>query len=308
MKETVVVAVGGNALLQRREALSHENQLKNIKMAAKNIAALHKKYNVIIVHGNGPQIGLLALQNLVYTDVPPYPFDVLGAETQGMIGYLIQQAVMNCLPGVDMSTLVTQVEVDPADPLFKNPTKFIGPVYDENFAKDCSVRYQWSLKPDGAGWRRVVPSPEPKNIVELKAIKSLIEQGHIVVCCGGGGCPVVRNNGYLQGVEAVIDKDASASVLADQLNADHLLILTDTNHVYLDWGLPTQRPLLKITTEELMDINFAAGSMGPKIEACMSFVDLDQKRKAYIGALADASAILEGRAGTQITSNCSQKM
>ncbi|KGQ13522.1 Carbamate kinase [Beauveria bassiana D1-5] len=228
-KPTLVVALGGNALLKRGEPLEADLQRKNIELAAKTIAQLTNAWRVVLVHGNGPQVGLLALQNSAYQNVSPYPLDVLGAESQGMIGYMLQQALKNNLPDREVSVLLTQVEVDPLDPAFSNPTKYIGPVYSQEQA-DALVRDKgWSVKADGQYFRRVVPSPQPKRIVESDAITALIQRDHLVICNGGGGVPVVEKADGYHGIEAVIDKDLSAALLARQIEADALLILTDAD-------------------------------------------------------------------------------
>ncbi|MBA7853133.1 carbamate kinase [Enterobacter cloacae] len=298
-KPTLVVALGGNALLKRGEPLEAEIQRKNIDLAARTIAGLTEQWRVVLVHGNGPQVGLLALQNSAYDKVAPYPLDVLGAESQGMIGYMLQQALKNSLPQREVSVLLTQVEVDADDPAFSNPTKYIGPVYSEAQAKTLQAEKGWVFRADGSYFRRVVPSPQPKRIVESDAIAALIQRDHLVICNGGGGVPVVENaNGY-HGIEAVIDKDLSAALLARQIEADALLILTDADAVYLDWGKPTQRPLAQVTPELLKGMAFDAGSMGPKVAACREFVEACNGI-AGIGALADGAEILAGEKGTLI--------
>ncbi len=299
-KPTVVIALGGNALLRRGEPLEADIQRRNVLLASRQIAALSKDWNVVLVHGNGPQVGLLALQNSAYPQVAPYPLDVLGAESQGMIGYLLVQELKNCLPEQQVSALLTQVEVDPDDSAFGNPSKYIGPVYDQETALALSLDKGWTIKPDGKYFRRVVPSPKPLNIIETAAINALIAQGHLVVCAGGGGIPVLRQEGKLQGIEAVIDKDLSAAFLAEQINADALLILTDADAVYLDWGTQQQRALRKVTPNDLADISFDAGSMGPKVSAASHFVR-SRHGIAGIGALQDATRILTGEQGTLIT-------
>ncbi|WP_455872215.1 carbamate kinase [Serratia proteamaculans] len=299
-KPTVVIALGGNALLRRGEPLEADIQRRNVLLASRQIAALTKDWNVVLVHGNGPQVGLLALQNSAYPQVAPYPLDVLGAESQGMIGYLLVQELKNCLPEQQVSALLTQVEVDPDDSAFGNPSKYIGPVYDQDTALALSLDKGWTIKPDGKYFRRVVPSPKPLNIIETAAINALIAQGHLVVCAGGGGIPVLRQEGKLQGIEAVIDKDLSAAFLAEQINADALLILTDADAVYLDWGTQQQRALSKVTPNDLADITFDAGSMGPKVSAASHFVR-SRHGIAGIGALQDATRILTGEQGTLIT-------
>jgi carbamate kinase len=299
-KPTVVIALGGNALLRRGEPLEADIQRRNVLLASRQIAALTKDWNVVLVHGNGPQVGLLALQNSAYPQVAPYPLDVLGAESQGMIGYLLIQELKNCLPEQQVSALLTQVEVDPDDSAFSDPSKYIGPVYDQETALALSLDKGWAIKPDGKYFRRVVPSPKPLNIIETAAINALIAQGHLVVCAGGGGIPVLRQEGKLQGIEAVIDKDLSAAFLAEQINADALLILTDADAVYLDWGTQQQRALSKVTPDELADITFDAGSMGPKVSAASHFVR-SRHGIAGIGALQDATRILTGEQGTLIS-------
>ncbi|WJV64015.1 carbamate kinase [Pectobacteriaceae bacterium C52] len=299
-KPTLVVALGGNALLKRGEPLEAEVQRRNIELAARTIAGLTEHWRVVLVHGNGPQVGLLALQNNAYTEVTPYPLDILGAESQGMIGYLLQQALHNDLPQHEISTLLTQVEVDPHDPAFTQPTKYIGPVYQQEQAETIRREKGWIMKADGGHFRRVVASPQPQRIVESDAISTLIARDHLVICNGGGGVPVVRNHeGQLSGIEAVIDKDLSAAMLARQIKADALLILTDADAVYLDWGKATQRPLDKVTPGDLAGMSFDAGSMGPKIAAACGFVN-QCHGVAGIGSLADGAAILAGKKGTLI--------
>ncbi|UPR35573.1 carbamate kinase [Vibrio cyclitrophicus] len=299
-KQTVVVALGGNALLRRGEPLEADVQRRNIETAVKTISEIAKVYNVVLVHGNGPQVGLLALQGLEYKKVNPYPLDVLGSETQGMIGYMLMQEFKNYLPNRNISCMLTQMTVDPNDPAFADPTKPIGPIYEEAEARELAEKFHWIVKPDGQHFRRVVPSPRPTGIVEHEAITQLIDAGHLVICTGGGGIPVKKENGKLVGVEAVIDKDMSAAFLAKQLDADALLILTDADAVYLDWGKPTQHALRSTTPSELAMFEFDAGSMGPKIEASCEFIQQGGK-VVGIGALEDGLQILQGLAGTNIT-------
>ncbi|MEZ8792424.1 carbamate kinase [Vibrio splendidus] len=299
-KQTVVVALGGNALLRRGEPLEADVQRRNIETAVKTISEIAKVYNVVLVHGNGPQVGLLALQGLEYKKVNPYPLDVLGSETQGMIGYMLMQEFKNYLPDRNISCMLTQMTVDPNDPAFADPTKPIGPIYEEAEARELAEKFHWIVKPDGQHFRRVVPSPRPTGIVEHEAITQLIDAGHLVICTGGGGIPVKKENGKLVGVEAVIDKDMSAAFLAKQLDADALLILTDAEAVYLDWGKPTQHALRSTTPSELAKFTFDAGSMGPKIEASCEFIQQGGK-VVGIGALEDGLQILQGQAGTKIT-------
>lgn len=299
VKPIIVVAVGGNALLQRGELMSFENQVKNIDVASKALAKLSEDYRVVIVHGNGPQVGLLALQNLAYADAPPYPLDVLGAETQGMIGYMMIQGLKKYMPNGSVSTILTQIEVDRNDAAFADPSKFIGPVYDQKVAQEKAQEFGWHIKPDGEYWRRVVPSPLPQKIVEIDGIRTLLDAGHTVICCGGGGCPVIDDGQQLTGVEAVIDKDLSAATLAKQLNAEHFLILTDGDNVCLDWGKPTETPLHDVTVEELQQYTFAAGSMAPKVDACSDFAR-ETKGTGHIGSLHKAFEIMQGISGTHI--------
>ncbi|MFB9143466.1 carbamate kinase [Vibrio artabrorum] len=298
-KPILVVAVGGNALLQRGEIMSCDNQKKSISATSEALAKLHEKYRLVVVHGNGPQVGLLALQNLAYQDCPSYPFDVLGAETQGMIGYLIQQSLKNKLPGKHVTTVLTQIAVDENDPAIVDPSKFIGPIYDRDTAVSLAEENNWVIKPDGNKWRRVVPSPAPKAIVESDAIKCLLEQDHIVICGGGGGAPVIDNKGTLSGFEAVIDKDMTAALIANEVGASDLLILTDGTHACVDWGLPTERKLEAVTIDEIGIYEFAAGSMGPKVAACCNFAETGGT--GHIGDLYLALDVMNRSTGTHIS-------
>jgi carbamate kinase len=296
----IVVALGGNALLRRGEAAEASVQQRNVEAAAAAIAQLADEHELVVTHGNGPQVGLLALQAAAYADVTPYPLDVLGAESEGMIGYLLEQSLRNALPERSVATLLTQVVVDPDDPAFLEPTKPIGPLYDELTARRLAGASGWTVAPDGDGWRRVVPSPAPTSIVELSTIRLLLNAGVIVVCAGGGGIPVVATeSGGLRGVEAVIDKDLASGLLAELLSADRLLLLTDVEAVELDHGSPGARPLGETTPDELRAHVFAAGSMGPKVEAACRFVDATGG-EAGIGLLSQAAEILAGTAGTRI--------
>ena len=296
----IVAALGGNALLRRGEPMDAVTQRRNVDVAAAALAALAREHELIVTHGNGPQVGLLALQADAYPEGGAYPLDVLGAESEGMIGYLLQQGLRNALPERDVATLLTQVVVDPADPAFHSPAKFIGPVYEERRAHRLAAARGWSVRPDGEHWRRVVPSPEPRSIVELPTIRLLAEAGVLVVCTGGGGVPVVRDGrGTLHGVEAVVDKDLAAALLAIQLGADRLLLLTDVPAVATGWGTAAERPIDHATPAELRALALPAGSMGPKVEAASRFVEATA-RCALIGALANASEVLEGRSGTRI--------
>ena len=298
----IVVALGGNALLKRGQPMTYEAQRTNVRIAAVALADLAKDHQIVVAHGNGPQVGLLALQAASYAPQTLWPLDVLGAETEGMIGYLIEQELMNALPpGAQCATLLTRVEVDRQDPAFDQPTKPIGPVYTAEQGKIVGAEHLWSMVSDPkGGLRRVVPSPLPQRILGLAAIKLLVEAGVCVICAGGGGIPVVRNTtGGMEGVEAVIDKDRTAALLAQALEADALLMLTDVAAVMRDWGTPAEAAIKTITPDALDKMTFAAGSMGPKIAAASAFVRAGGT-VAGIGTLADARAILEGRAGTQI--------
>lgn len=299
MKKTIVIALGGNALLARGEALSAENQYRNIAQIADVVASLSQEYQVVIVHGNGPQVGLLALQNQAYSDGPAWPLDVLVAETQGMLGYMIAQ-VLGSRAGIPpVVTLLTRVEVDAADPAFRQPGKYIGPVWAAEEQSALEARYGWQMKKDGDYVRRVVPSPRPQKILERQAISQLLADGNVVICAGGGGTPVVEENGSYQGMEAVVDKDLAASVLAQSLQAEALLILTEADAVYLDWGTPKARALRTATVDDLRPLAVPDGAMGPKAEAAIQFVEMTG-HPAYIGALRDAPAILRGEKGTLI--------
>ncbi len=298
----IVVALGGNALLKRDEPMTAAAQHTNVRIAAAALADLARDHQIIVAHGNGPQVGLMALQAASFAPGNPWPLDILGAETEGMIGYLIEQELMNALPpGTDCATLLTRVEVDPQDPAFDQPTKPIGPVYSAEDAKLVRAEHHWSMveEPTG-GLRRVVPSPRPVALLNSAPIHLLVEAGVCVICAGGGGIPVVRRkDGAMEGVEAVIDKDHTAALLARLLKADMLLMLTDVEAVYRDWGSPDQAAIATITPDALDDLPFAAGSMGPKIIAACDFVRAGGK-VAGIGRLQDARPIVEGRTGTRV--------
>lgn len=297
----IVIALGGNALLRRGEPLEAEIQKENIAEAAKAIAKVAQNHQVVITHGNGPQVGLLALQAEAYQKVRPYPLDVLGAETEGMIGYLIEQQLRNYLPDRQVVTLLTQIEIDPNDQAFSHPSKPIGPIYTQAEAQKLAIERGWAIAPDGDFYRRVVASPEPKQIMELITLKFLVDAGAIVVCAGGGGIPVmITPSGEIRGVEAVIDKDLAASLLAKLLEADGLLLLTDVDAVYQNWGLPSATPFKKITPSQIKSYQFASGSMQPKVEAACRFVEATGGF-AGIGKLQDANDILKGEAGTLIS-------
>lgn len=297
----IVIALGGNALLKRGEQLSAENQRDNIRLAAENIAKIAAGNQLVIAHGNGPQVGLLAMQT-ASDSTPPYPLDVLGAETEGMIGYVIEQELGNLLPSdVALATLLTQVEVNPDDPAFQQPTKPIGPVYSEQEATQLAREKGWTIAPDGDLFRRVVASPRPKRIVEIRPIQYLLNQGTVVICAGGGGIPTAYDGQHqLQGIEAVIDKDLCSALLAQTLNAELLIIATDVDAVYLDWGTPQQRAIHEAHPAELVQLDFAAGSMGPKVQAACEFVQNSQMT-AVIGSLSNIEAMVQGTAGTRIS-------
>ena len=303
----VVVALGGNALLRRGEPLSAENQRANARVACKALAPVALEHELVISHGNGPQVGLLALQGSAYTEVDPYPLDLLGAQTEGMIGYLIQQELGNELPQEKrLASLLTLIEVDPADPAFGDPTKPIGPIYSEEESKKLAEEKGWVFKPDGDSFRRVVPSPLPRRIFGIEPVSWLLEHDAVVICAGGGGIPVMYTDDavpagkQLVGVEAVIDKDLASALLAKDLKADALAIVTDVDAVYMDWGTPDQRAIRRATPEALMGTEFAAGSMGPKVRAACSFVE-ETGGLAAIGSIEHTPALLRGEAGTIVT-------
>lgn len=296
-----VVALGGNALLRRGEPLRPDAQLKSIRAACEALAPLAARDRLVVTHGNGPQVGLLALQD---TGEERFPLDVLGAETEGMIGYLIERELGNLLPpDRQLATLLTMIEVDPADPAFAHPSKPVGQTYAEVEARRLARRFGWAISRDGSGYRRVVASPAPRRIVELQAIRWLLDRNCIVVCTGGGGIPVVREPaGGLQGVAAVIDKDLASSLLARRLGADLLVMATDVDGVYLDWGTPAERCIKQADPVSLRAQVFASGSMGPKVEAACSFVEATGGT-AVIGPLDNLSALVDGSAGTTIVSH-----
>jgi carbamate kinase len=299
----VVVALGGNALLKRGEPMTAEVQRGNVKAAAPALASVARQHQLVLSHGNGPQVGLLALQAAAYTEVEAYPLDVLGAQTEGMIGYVLEQELGNLLPfEVPFASILTMIEVDPADPGFANPTKFVGPVYDKEQADQLASQKDWVFQQDGDRWRRVVPSPEPRRIFEIRPIQWLLDKGVVVICAGGGGIPTMYAPGAertLVGVEAVIDKDLASQLLARDVGADLLVMATDVDGVYTGWGTPEQRRLERVTPKELRDLPFAAGSMGPKVEAASRFVESTGMRAA-IGGLDQIEAIVRGDAGTQV--------
>jgi carbamate kinase len=299
----VVVALGGNALLKRGEPMTADAQRANVRVAAESLARIAGEHQLVISHGNGPQVGLLALEAAAYEEVEAYPFDILGAETQGMIGYLVEQELGNFLPiEVPLATILTMVEVDPADPAFEDPTKFVGPIYTKAEADAPQAAKGWVFKPDGDSWRRVVPSPEPRHIFEIAPIRWLLEHDVVTICAGGGGVPTMFLDDpahTLVGVEAVIDKDFASELLAREVSADLYVMATDVDAVYADWGTPQQRALGRVTAEELRRAEFPAGSMGPKVEAACRFVEATGGRAA-IGALTQIQQIVDGQAGTQV--------
>lgn len=296
----VVAALGGNALLRRGQPLTAENQRANVAVAAEALLPIAQAHDLILTHGNGPQVGLLALQNAAYHPEETYPLDILDAESEGMIGYLLEQELGNLLPRRRMATLLTRIEVARDDPAFAHPTKPIGPVYEREEAERLAAERGWSIAPDGAKWRRVVPSPEPRRILELAVIERLVADDTLVICAGGGGIPVVAGHGGYGGVEAVIDKDLAGALLARSLHADAFLMLTDVDAVYAGWGTPEAVPMRRIAAAELDPRQYAAGSMGPKVAAAKRFAEADGGFAA-IGQLADAARMLAGEAGTVVT-------
>ena len=299
----IVIALGGNALLRRGDPMTTEVQRRNIRIAAKAIAPLAAEHSIVVVHGNGPQVGLLSLQAESYHDTEPYPLDVLDAGTQGMIGYLIQQELRSLLPPeAQVATLLTMIIVDPDDPAFASPAKFVGPVYAKESADALTAEKGWAFKQDGTAWRRVVPSPQPRQILEIAPISWLLDRGVVVICAGGGGIPTVypsSSPGELVGVEAVIDKDLASELLAEDVAADLFVMATDVDGVYVGWATPQQRRLDRATPEDLASYQFAAGSMGPKVEAASRFAAKTGQRAA-IGSLADITGIVAGQAGTSV--------
>lgn len=298
----VVAALGGNALLERDEPPESDIQEAHVVKAVEALAPLARDHGLVITHGNGPQVGLLALESAHDLALShPYPFDVLGAQTQGMIGYWLVQALQNALPRSTAACVISRTLVHADDPAFANPTKFVGPVYDAAQASKVAADYGWEIRKDGDRWRRVVPSPEPAEVLDLTLIRQLAASGVIVICAGGGGVPVTRElTGALRGVEAVVDKDLTAALLAQEMDADALLLLTDVAAVQDGYGTPAAKPIHQATPAELRARSFPAGSMGPKIEAVCRFVERTGKMAA-IGQLADAQALLDRKAGTVVT-------
>jgi carbamate kinase len=304
----ILVALGGNALLRRGEPMTAEAQRADVAVAARALAPVAREHQLVLSHGNGPQVGLLALQAAAYVDVAPYPLDVLGAQTEGMIGYLIEQELGNLLPPeAPLATILTMVEVDTADPAFADPSKFVGPVYGDAEAAALAAERGWVFKRDGGSLRRVVPSPAPKRIFEIRPIRWLLDQGTVVICAGGGGIPTAWEDGgqrILHGVEAVIDKDLASELLAREVDVDLFVMATDVDGVYEGWGTPAQRLLRVVTPADLRSVRFPAGSMGPKVEAAAHFVECTGRRAA-IGALEDIERIVAGTAGTNVVADVS---
>jgi carbamate kinase len=274
----------------------------NIRIAAKQLAAIHKNHELVIAHGNGPQVGLAALMDAAYTDVDPYPLDVLGAKTIGMIGYIIEQELGNIIPFEDhIVTVLTQILVDQADPAFQNPTKPVGPVYSEEEAEKLRREEGWSMAPDGEYFRKVVPSPLPKRIIEISAIKTLVDNDYVVICAGGGGIPVAYDeNRKLFGVEAVIDKDLASGLLAKGLDAEMFVMLTDVANVFIGFGTAKQKAIRAAHPDALEALDFAAGSMGPKVLGACKFVR-ETGHQSAIGQLSELTEIMASEAGTLIS-------
>jgi carbamate kinase len=298
----VVVALGGNALLQRGQPMTAELQRENVRVAAQQLAPVAAEHELVISHGNGPQVGLLSLQASAYEAVEAYPLDVLGAETEGMIGYMIEQELGNILPiERPFASILTMVEVDPDDPAFQDPTKFIGPVYDKAEAERLAAEKGWAIKQDGDKWRRVVASPQPRRIFEIRPIRWLLERGCVVICTGGGGIPTMYAPGTrtLVGAEVVIDKDRASALLAEELGADVFVMATDVDAVYREFGTPNQAAIGRVTPDEIRDMDLPAGSMGPKVEAAIAFAEHTGKAAA-IGRLAEIGQVIAGERGTRI--------
>lgn len=298
-RRRIVIALGGNAILRRGEAPTMENQRRNVRVAARTIAPLAEENDLVISHGNGPQVGLLALQAAAVGQNTS--LDVLGAETEGMLGYMIEQELGNLVPFErPFATMLTMVEVDPGDPAFANPSKPIGPMYTKEEAEAVAKERGWSVAPDGSGWRRVVPSPLPKRIFEIRPIRWLLEHGTIVICAGGGGIPTMYGpDRTLSGADVVIDKDRASAVLAREVGADLFVMATDVPGVFADWGTSRHRLLRRTNPAELRALRFAGGSMGPKVEAAIAFVE-ETGHRASIGSLEEIEQIVAGNAGTLV--------
>lgn len=302
-KELVVIALGGNALIRAGQRGTFEEQLSNLSKIATYIVQLAEKYSLIITHGNGPQVGNLYLQQETTIDVPPMPLHACGAMTQSLIGYMIQQAISTADPSLDVAVVTTRVEVDPNDPAFRSPSKPIGPFYPEDRLEELKKKGWDLVHVPGKGWRRVVPSPLPRRILELNVIRRLIGNSDIVVALGGGGIPVIKSGEGYEGVDAVIDKDLASSLLASELNASRFVILTDVDGVYLDYGKPTQRLLPELCAGEALQMvrngMFPKGSMGPKVEAAALYT----QKTGKVSVISHLDKILDAvdlRFGTRI--------
>ncbi|MER7196284.1 carbamate kinase [Streptomyces sp. CB01635] len=302
----IVVALGGNALARRGEPMTADHLRANVRSTCEALAGLARQHELVITHGNGPQVGLLALQNLAYQDVAAYPLDILGAETQGMIGYVIQQELSNALAGErEVAAVVTTTEVDEADPAFERPTKLIGPQYSAQDAAEAAAEYRWTIARDGAAFRRVVPSPAPRRIVQAPLVRMLLENGRLVVCVGGGGVPVkIDGKGRQTGMQAVVDKDLASAALAAELKADMLVMLTDGDYVSENWGTPEQRDILTASPEAISELTFAEGSMKPKVDAAVRVAKAGGR--ALIGPLERIDDLLERRVGTEIRADVAE--
>ncbi|WP_419994950.1 carbamate kinase [Streptomyces boninensis] len=296
----IVVALGGNALARRGEPMTADHLRANVKASMEALTALTREHEVVITHGNGPQVGLLALQNLAYQDVAAYPLDILGAETQGMIGYVIQQELTNAMAGErEVAAVLTTTEVDESDPAFDRPTKLIGPMYSAEDAADAAAEYRWTIARDGKGFRRVVPSPEPLRIMQAPLVRDLLDAGRLVVCVGGGGVPVRTDaKGRQVGLQAVVDKDAASAALAADLEADMLVMLTDGDFVSENWGTPEQRDILTASADAIAELSFAEGSMKPKIDAAIRVAKAGGR--VLIGPLDRLDDLMARRVGTEI--------
>ncbi|MGW1405559.1 carbamate kinase [Streptomyces sp. NPDC002403] len=296
----IVVALGGNALARRGEPMTADRLRANVRTSCEALAGLAREHEVVITHGNGPQVGLLALQNLAYQDVAAYPLDILGAETQGMIGYVIQQELSNALAGErEVAAVLTTTEVDENDPAFEHPTKLIGPQYSAQDAAEAAAEYRWTIARDGAAFRRVVPSPSPLRIVQAPLVRTLLENRHLVVCVGGGGVPVrTDSKGRQTGLQAVVDKDLASAALAAELEADMLVMLTDGDFVSENWGTPEQRDILTASPEAISRLAFAEGSMKPKVDAAVRVAEAGGR--ALIGPPERLDDLLGRTVGTEI--------
>jgi carbamate kinase len=300
----IVVALGGNALLERNELPDERTQRQHARSAARALAPLATDHTLVLCHGNGPQIGVLAVESENDQALAqPFPLDTLGAQTQGMIGYWLTQELINAGVARPVTAIITQTEVHANDPAFRNPTKFVGQQYPEPEARRLAAQHGWSIARDGRDWRRVVASPTPRRVVELPTIRHLVNSGTTVICGGGGGVPVlIGDEGHYKGAQVVVDKDLTASLLAVELDADRLVVLTDIDAIRRDFGTPHEQPMSLANVNELRAMRFPAGSMAPKVDACIQFVTATG-RSAAIGALRDAAAVLAATAGTTVTAS-----